>query len=64
MGNDVNYFFRLNLGVTFKQANLYRMLDEYFLELGFSWLIPHSRHPKQSEAVHDAFKQLPRVNDP
>ncbi|ABI71407.1 hypothetical protein Sfri_1556 [Shewanella frigidimarina NCIMB 400] len=46
--------------VTFKQANIYRLLHQ----LGLSWITTRSRHPKQSQDIQDAFKKLPAVNDP
>ena len=60
MAKDLNHFIQSEFGVTFKQANIYRLLHQ----LGFSWITTRSRHPKQSEAVQEAFKKLPNGNDP
>ncbi|GIU10867.1 hypothetical protein TUM4641_32100 [Shewanella morhuae] len=60
MAKDLSHFIQSEFGVTFKQANIYRLLHQ----LGFSWITTRSRHPKQSEAVQEAFKKLPNGNDP
>ena len=60
MAKDVGLFIQSEFGVTFKQANIYRLLHQ----LGFSWITTRSRHPKQSEAIQEAFKKLPDGNDP
>ncbi|SUI86823.1 Transposase and inactivated derivatives [Shewanella morhuae] len=60
MAKDLSHFIQSEFGVTFKQANIYRLLHQ----LGFSWITTHSRHPKQSEAVQETFKKLPNGNDP
>ena len=60
MAKDLSHFFQSEFGVTFKQANIYRLLHY----LGFSWITTRSRHPKQSEAVQAAFKKLPNGKDP
>ncbi|MCL1164461.1 IS630 family transposase, partial [Shewanella chilikensis] len=53
MAKDVGHFIQSEFGVTFKQTNIYRLLHQ----LGFSWITTRSRHPKQSEAVQEAFKK-------
>ncbi|GIU06004.1 hypothetical protein TUM4641_16470 [Shewanella morhuae] len=60
MAKDLSHFIQSEFGVTFKQANIYRLLHQ----LGFSWITTRSRHPKQSEAVQEAFKKLPNGNEP
>ena len=60
MARDVSLFIQSEFGVTFKQANIYRLLHQ----LGLSWITTRSRHPKQSQDIQDAFKKLPAVNDP
>ena len=60
MAKDLSHFIQSEFGVTFKQANIYRLLHQ----LGFSWITTRSRHPKQSEAVQEAFKKLPNGSDP
>ena len=60
MAKDLSHFIQSEFGVTFKQANIYRLLHQ----LGLSWITTRSRHPKQSEAVQEAFKKLPNGNDP
>ena len=60
MAKDLIHFIQSEFGVTVKQANVYRLLHQ----LGFSWITTRSRHPKQSEAVQEAFKKLPNGNDP
>ena len=60
MAKDVSSFIQSEFGVTFKQANVYRLLHQ----LGFSWITTRSRHPKQSEAAQAVFKKLPDGNDP
>ena len=60
MAKDLSHFIQSEFGVTFKQANIYRLLHQ----LGFSWITTRSRHPKQSEAVQEAFKKLPNGKDP
>ncbi|ABX48027.1 ISSod10, transposase OrfA [Shewanella baltica OS195] len=60
MAKDVGHYIQTEFGVTFKQANIYRLLHQ----LGFSWMTTRSRHPKQSEAAQEAFKKLPDGNDP
>ena len=60
MAKDLSHFIQSEFGVTFKQANIYRLLHQ----LGFSWITTRSRHPKQSETVQAAFKKLPNGNDP
>lgn len=60
MAKDVGLFIQSEFGVTFKQANIYRLLHQ----LGFSWITTRSRHPKQSQAIQEAFKKLPDGNDP
>lgn len=47
MVKDVGHVIQTEFGVTFKQANIYRLLHQ----LGFSWITTRSRHTKQSEAV-------------
>lgn len=51
MAKDVGHYIQTEFGVTFKQANIYRLLHQ----LGFSWMTTRSRHPKQSEAAQEAF---------
>ena len=53
MAKDVGLFIQSEFGVTFKQANIYRLLHQ----LGFSWITTRSRHPKQSEAIQEAFNR-------
>ncbi|SUJ06132.1 Transposase and inactivated derivatives [Shewanella morhuae] len=55
MAKDLSHFIQSEFGVTFKQANIYRLLHQ----LGFSWITTRSRHPKQSEAAQEAFKKTP-----
>ena len=59
MAKDVSKFIQTEFGVTFKQANIYRLLHQ----LGFSWITTRSRHPKQSEVALALFKKLPDGND-
>lgn len=58
VAKDVGHFIQNEFGMTFKQANIYRLLHQ----LGFSWITTRSRHPKQSEATQGAFKKLPDGN--
>jgi len=58
MAKDIGHYIQTEFGVTFKQANIYRLLHQ----LGFSWITTRSRHPKQSEATQEAFKKLPDGN--
>ncbi|GIU12122.1 Winged helix-turn helix [Shewanella morhuae] len=60
MAKDLSHFIQSEFCVIFKQANIYCLLHQ----LGFSWITTRSRHPKQSEAVQEAFKKLPNGNDP
>ena len=46
--------------VDYSIDNIYRLLHQ----LGFSWIISRSRHPKQSDEVQEAFKKIRNRNDP
>ena len=51
--SDVHEYIKINFGVNYKQANIYRLLHQQ----GFSWITSRSKHPKQSEEAQEAFKK-------
>ncbi len=49
-------FIQEHFGVTYALSGLYDLLDR----LGYEWLSPRPRHPKNDPAVVEAFKKTPR----
>ena len=60
IGEDVRDFIRDTFAIDYQLRNVYRIMHS----LGLSWITSRSKHPKQSQAVQDAFKKFPTGNDP
>lgn len=57
---DIQAYIESEFGVHYKLSNIYRLLGE----LGFAWITSRSKHPKQTQAVQEAFKKPSSGNDP
>lgn len=57
---DIQKYIQLQFDVHYEASNIYRLLHA----MGFSWITSRSRHPKQDQAVQEAFKKPPYGNDP
>jgi transposase len=58
-GTLVITFVEQDFGVSFSLTNIYRVLHR----LDFSWITSRSKHPKQSQAAEDEFKENENGSD-
>lgn len=59
-GEDIHRYILESFNVQYHPNSIYLLLKQ----LNISWITSRSRHPKQSQAMQDAFKKLPAGNDP
>ena len=56
---DIQAYIQEQFGVAYSSNHIYKILKK----LGYSWITSRSKHPKQSQAVQDAFKKILHGND-
>ena len=54
-GMDVRSYIEDHFGKTYHLDSIYVLLKK----LGFSWITPRSKHPKQSKQAQEDFKKIP-----
>lgn len=59
-GADIGDYIYEQFNVRFNSGHVYKIIKR----LGYSWITTRSKHPKQSQAVQDAFKKIQSGNDP